>query len=268
LTPSPQLSTVYGPVDSWRYGRSLGIDLLMVDSICSFNCIYCQLGRIHQVIDEQKVFVPTERVVADLQRIDMETVDIVTFSGNGEPTLALNLGDVIDHVRTTYGKPTLVLTNSTWLHDEATRRRLRNASIVDCKLDAASDEVLQRYNRPADGIRLERIIAGIHALRRDPVFRGSLTLQCMFMPLNRGEAGALADLIRGIGPDEAQLNTPRRPYPREWYHEARGNHYGDAPVETTRLHAITLEEAEEIEAILRERTGVPIRSVYRRAPES
>lgn len=263
----PMRSPIYGPVKSWRYGNSLGVDMLMVDSICSFNCMYCQLGNIHQVIDEQKVFVPTELIIAELAKINMADVDIVTFSGSGEPTLALNIGEVIDHINATYNKPSLVLTNSTWLFDAATRKRLSGASIVDCKLDSASDEMLKRYNRVAEGVTLERILRGIKALRHDPEFRGKLTIQSMFMPINKNEVHQLAALIKEIQPAEVQLNTPKRPYPREWYPEARGNHYGEAPVETVTLKTITLEEAQEIEQILRETTGVPIRSVYRTAPK-
>lgn len=260
-------SPIYGPVESWRYGQSLGVDMIVEDSICSFNCVYCQLGNIHQVIDEQKVFCPTERILADLAKVDMDAVDIVTFSGSGEPTLALNLGEIIDHVRHTCDKPVLVLTNSTWLFDPATRRRLRHASIVDCKLDAATNETLRKYNRVADGVTIERIVEGIKAMRDEPGFDGKITIQSMFMPMNKHEAPAIADLIAEIQPAEVQLNTPKRPWPREWYVGARGNHYGDAPVETVDLKTITLEEAEEIERVLRERTGVPIRSVYKRAPK-
>ncbi len=263
----PQRSPIYGPVKSWRYGNSLGVDMLMVDSICSFNCMYCQLGNIHQVIDQQKTFVPTELIIAELAKVNMAEVDIVTFSGSGEPTLALNIGEVIDHLNTTYNKPSLVLTNSTWLFDAETRKRLRNATIVDCKLDAASDAMLQRYNRVAEGVTHERILRGIKALKADAEFQGKMTIQSMFMPINKSEVHQLAALIREIQPAEVQLNTPKRPYPREWYPEARGNHYGEAPVETVTLKTITLEEAQEIEEILKNETGVPIRSVYRNAPQ-
>jgi len=263
----PRRSPIYGPVKSWRYGNSLGVDMQMVDSICSFNCVYCQLGNIHQVIDEQKVFVPTERYIEDLAKIDMDQVDIVTFSGSGEPTLGLNIGEVIEHINEEYQKPTLILTNSTWLYDKATRERLHGASIVDCKLDAASDEMLQRYNRVAEGVTLDRIITGIKAMRDDPGFKGKLTIQSMFMPMNKKEVEQLADIIKDIQPAEVQLNTPRRPYPKEWYPEARGNHNPEAPVDTVQLKTITLEEAQEIESILKERSGVPIRSVYRNAPK-
>lgn len=257
--PSP--SPVYGPVRSWRYGRSLGVDLLFQDSICSFDCVYCQLGRINRVVDRQEVFVPTAQVLEALGHVAMDEVDWVTFSGNGEPTLALNIGEVLEAVRERHGKPTLVLTNSTWLFDAATRARLRSASVIDCKLDAASDATLRRVNRPAPGITLERIVAGIRAMRREPGFTGKLALQCMFLPATVGEARALADLIARIEPDEVQLNTPRRPKPRAW---EVGNRAGVRDGESeglVRLATITREQAAEIEAILREHTTVPILSV-------
>jgi len=251
-------------VRSWRHGSSLGIDPILVDSICSFNCVYCQLGSIHQVVDEQRFFVPTERVVAELATRDLSGVDIATFSGSGEPTLALNLGELVDHVRFVLGKPVLVLTNSTWLHDHDTRGRLRHASIVDCKLDAASDAMLRKFNRPAAGVTLARILDGIRALRRDPRFEGKLTIQTMFMPANANEAAAVADLLADIAPDEIHLNTPRRAYPRAWYLGARGNHgTAEAPVETATLATISPDRAQEIEAILRERTNAVVHSVYR-----
>jgi wyosine [tRNA(Phe)-imidazoG37] synthetase (radical SAM superfamily) len=263
----PQASPIYGPVKSWRFGNSLGVDLLLQDSICSFSCVYCQLGKIHQVIDEQKVFVSTERVLEDLARIDMDAVDIVTFSGSGEPTLALNIGEIIEAIQTTYGKPVLILTNSTWLYDEATRQRILKADIIDCKLDAASDEMLQKFNRVADGVTIDRIVQGIKAMRDEPGRTGKLTVQSMFMPMNLGEAEAIADLLADIQPDEIQLNTPKRPYPKTWYLGSRGNHVGDAPVDTITLKTISEEDAERVEQLLRERTGVPVRSIYRRAPK-
>lgn len=255
------LSSVYGPVKSWRYGSSLGIDLLLQTSICSFNCIYCQLGDIQVRTLEQKIYVPTERVMQDLSQVDMKSVDIVAFSGSGEPTLALNLGEVIGLVKSLYQKPVMVLTNSTLLHDPATRARLRQADIVDCKLDVADDALLRRYNRPVEGITLKRIVQGIKALRSE--HPGKVHLQCMFMPVNVKQAEAIASMIKEIRPDLVQINTPRRPYPKSWTLETRGSHDAPPPVEYSRLQTIREEDAEKIEALL-EATGTPVQSFYRR----
>jgi len=88
-------STVYGPVDSWRVGRSLGVDLLCDTSVCSFRCVYCQLGAINLHTSERRVYVKTERVLADLEASRWREADVITLSGSGEPTLAANLGEVI-----------------------------------------------------------------------------------------------------------------------------------------------------------------------------
>ena len=252
-------SSVYGPVRSWRYGWSLGVDLLLETSICSFNCIYCQLGDIEIVTREQKVYVPTERIVEDLKQVDMDRVDIVAISGSGEPTLALNLGEVIHHIKETYEKPVMILTNASLLTDPATRARVREADIVDCKLDSASDETLEKFNRPAAGITVSKIVEGIQALRAE--YPGKLHLQCMFMPMNVAEAQGLARLIRDIRPDRVQLNTPKRPYPKQWELILRGDHERKSTLPRVSLKTISREQAREIQQIL-EQSGVPVLSVY------
>ncbi|MCC5877540.1 MAG: radical SAM protein [Candidatus Sumerlaeia bacterium] len=262
----PMPSTVYGPVPSWRFGNSLGVDLIVETSTCSFNCIYCQLGHIQRITAEQRLYVPTARILADLEKVDWSKVDVVTFSGSGEPTLATNIDEVIAVVKDSWRKPVMVLTNATLLHDAATRRRLWRADTVACKLDTPDEDIFQRYNRPAEGITLERVVEGIRALKADG-FPGRLALQCMFMPINRDGAERLAELAASIGPDEIHLNTPRRPYPREWYRESRGNHTEAAPVQEVQLKVITLEEAREIEEIIkRANPDARVLSVYTEAP--
>ncbi len=262
--PAPPISTVYGPVASWRFGRSLGVDLLLRTSICSFDCIYCQLGRIREHTERQDIYVPTERVAEDLRQVVWEDVDVVTISGNGEPTLALNLGEVIAHLKDHYARPVHVLTNATWLRDGATRERLYRADVVACKLDAADRETLERVNRPVPGIGMGRILEGIKALRGDPGFGGKLALQCMFLSSNVGTAPQLAELIAEIRPDEVHLNTPRRLYPRVWYPEARGARSSVTPVPGIPLQTISIQEAEEAERIIRAANPqVPVMSVYK-----
>lgn len=86
------ISSVYGPVPSWRAGKSLGIDLILHTSTCSFNCIYCQLGAIQNVTNIRRLFVSTKQVIDDFFNSNWQSADIITYSGSGEPTLATNLG--------------------------------------------------------------------------------------------------------------------------------------------------------------------------------
>ncbi|HYY97718.1 MAG TPA: radical SAM protein, partial [Pyrinomonadaceae bacterium] len=159
--------TVYGPVDSWRLGRSLGVDLLCVDSTCSFRCYYCQLGRINVHTSERAVFVPTRKVMDDLSRADWGAADYVTLSGSGEPTLAANIGEVIREVRRVTGKPVAVLTNAAHLESPHVRRDLLEADSVFCKLDAADEETFGRINRPVGGLTLRGVVGGIKQLRAE-----------------------------------------------------------------------------------------------------
>ena len=254
-------STVYGPVVSWRYGRSLGIDPIVETSTCSFSCIYCQLGQIQRVTAERRVFVPTAGVEADLAAVNWNEVDVVAISGSGEPTLAANLDEIIAAIERAASRPVLILTNATLFHLPEVRRQVAGAGIIECKLDAPTDELLRRINRPAPGITLARIVEGIRALKAE--FAGRLTLQVMLLPANVGRIEEWAALIQSIGPAEVHLNTPRRPYPLEWYLESRGDHESrqySGPKRT--LKGITPEQAAWTEKILRERTGVELVSVY------
>ncbi len=255
-------SSVYGPVQSWRVGQSLGVDLLLQTSTCSFNCIYCQLGDIQLKTAKRKIYVPTEQVVWDLKNSAWQEADIITLSGSGEPTLALNLGEVIHFLKEYTHKPVMVLTNATLLLDPAVIQDLQEADQVACKLDAATEAGLQQMNRPVSGVSLSGIVAGIKNLKAH--YNGKLSLQCMFMPTNRAEVEAMAELINTIQPDEVQLNTPKRPYPLEWHVESRGNH-GQVDYPSRNLRTVDENEATDIETLLQSRTQVPILSIYRKS---
>ncbi len=264
IEPGPASSTVYGPVKSWRLGQSLGIDLLFQSSICSFRCVYCQLGKITVSTAQRQVWVSTERVMADLERSDWQSADVVTFSGNGEPTLALNLGECIQAVKQRTGKDVVVLTNATLLGDPAVRADLGLADRVYAKLDAASNKMLEIIDHPVEAVGgVEAIVAGLEALRAE--YRGILAIQTMVMPNNVREIEALCDIYNRIGPDEIQLNTPLRPVPRAWYPESRGNHSGASPVPESHLKVLTREEATAVETTVRSRTGLKVVSVYQPA---
>lgn len=248
--------TVYGPVDSWRLGRSLGIDLLCVNSICSFRCYYCQLGRINVRTSERAVFVPTRKVLDDLSRADWKGADCVTLSGSGEPTLAANIGEVIREVKRVTGKPVAVLTNSAHLVCPQVRRDLLEADSIFCKLDAADEKTFRRINRPVEGVTLSGVVAGIKRLRAE--YAGRLAVQTMLTPLNADDPEELASLLAEILPDEVHLCAPARPVPPEWCAGARGNlHAGGV-----RLRQLT---SEQVLRFAREMTGL---KVFARRPQT
>lgn len=258
-TESAHESTVYGPVQSWRVGLSLGIDLLYVDSICSFRCVYCQLGKINVHTDLREVYVPTETVMRDLKASDWTRADIITLSGNGEPTLAANIGEVIREIKAFTLKPVLVLTNSAHLSDPLVRREISAADRIFCKLDAAEEKTFRKINRPVEGITLRRIVDGIKTLRAE--YAGFLAIQTMLTQINRNQLEPLATLLKEIQPDEVQLNLPLRPIPRRWSFAARGNQEISTP-DVTSLTPLPRQEALLMETILRQLTDLKIVSRY------
>ncbi len=257
-------STVYGPVKSWRFGMSLGIDPLFYTSTCSFNCIYCQLGHIQNITTEIKEYVSTVKVLSDFkERLKTsEPLDIIMFSGSGEPTLAKNLGEMIIGIKEILPKVEIaILTNAVHLNEPIVQKNLRNIDRVIVKLDAPNDKILKRINRPAEGVSFKSILSGIKAFAQS--YKGALEVQMMFMPLNKNEVDELAKHLKEISPKVVQLNTPKRPYPIGWYRENRGNHIGLHDHETQELKTVTIEEAQNLKESLEAKTGLEILSVYR-----
>ncbi len=201
---------IYGPVPSWRLGASLGIDLLSSKKkICTFDCIYCQLGETSGFTKKPKVYVKTSEVIAELKRLPGVRIDYITFSGNGEPTLAKNLGQAIRAVKKLEIAPVAVLTNASLINQACVRDDLSLADFVIAKVDAYSQGSLEKINHPAKAVRFEKIIRGIKQFKKG--FKGKLALQIMFTDENKNDAGRLAELAREIDPDEVQINTPLRP---------------------------------------------------------
>jgi len=201
---------IYGPVSSWRLGRSLGIDLLSTKKkVCTFDCVYCQLGKTKGFTTKRKLYVPTEKVIGEIKRLPDVRIDYITFSGRGEPTLARNLGEAIKAIKKLRKEPIAVLTNSTLLYRKDVRKELSLADLVAVKLDADSARSLKLINQPAKGVGFFDILTGIKQFRKE--FRGKLALQVMFVQKNRDIAKNIAKLAKSIQPDEIQICAPTRP---------------------------------------------------------
>ncbi len=223
MTSAQRISATYGPVKSWRFGQSLGIDLIGTTSVCSYNCLYCQLGSIEKMTRDRALFVPTAQVVEELAGREWDAVDVVTFSGSGEPTLALNLGDAIAQVKALSSRPVVVLTNGTLLEDLAVQEALMGADHVSVKIDAVSSHLWHRINRPIAGLNLNRILQGMIAFRQS--YPGQFSVQTMVMePWPLCEEQRYAAILKALAPDEVHLNTPLRPRPLHHELEARENH--------------------------------------------
>jgi wyosine [tRNA(Phe)-imidazoG37] synthetase (radical SAM superfamily) len=210
-----KIKYIYGPVFSWRLGFSLGIDLISApQKICTFNCIYCQLGNRAAASKKRHRLVSTAKVLTEFKSILAnfpveKKIDYVTFSGMGEPTLAKNLGAVIKAVKSISNKPVAILTNSSFIDKNYVRRELKEADFVILKLDAPDEKLFKKVNRPGKGVAFSKILSGLKTFRKE--YKGKLALQVMFVKDNKAGAGKIAELARELKPDEVQLNTPLRP---------------------------------------------------------
>ena len=203
------MKSIYGPVPSWRFGCSLGIDpICRKQKVCSFDCVYCQLGRTKVRTTRREEYVSPEKVESELAEADKSTSDVITFSGMGEPTLNSRLDNMIISAKK-YRLPVIVLTNSSLLHLPEVRGALSTADVISAKLDASDERTFQEINRPVEEITFESILEGLVSFRKE--FSGKLALQMMFIEANKKSAAAMARLTLEIGADEVQLDTPLRP---------------------------------------------------------
>ena len=204
---------IYGPVSSWRLGRSLGVDpICSAGKTCSFDCVYCSLGRTTKKTLNRRVFVSSRIVKLNLEKaLKKVKPDIITFSGTGEPTLAKNLGELIETVREVSDLPIAVLTNSSLKFRKDVRRDLAKAEIVKGKLDASNEDILGIVNHPHEEISLSKIVTGLKKFRKE--FDGKFAIEVMFIPENKNFSDEIAEIMGIIEPDEVQINTPLRPSP-------------------------------------------------------
>jgi wyosine [tRNA(Phe)-imidazoG37] synthetase (radical SAM superfamily) len=205
---------VFGPVPSRRLGASLGVDLVP-HKVCCLDCIYCQCGRTTNLTAERKEYVPYDRVIAELKHFlyNNPAPDYITFSGSGEPTLNIRIGDVIRFVKNEKPDiPVAVLTNGSLLSDQKVRAELQDADVVLPSLDAASESRFQMINWPCCRINIRKHIHGLVRFARE--FRGKIWLEVFIIPTyndSEKELILLKRAIEMINPDRIQLNTLDRP---------------------------------------------------------
>jgi len=205
---------LFGPVPSRRLGRSLGIDLVP-QKTCTFDCAYCECGRTTVLTLERREYVPTDRVIAELDDCLAKAPDIdyVTFAGSGEPTLHSGIGDIISFIKDRYPRYRVaVLTNGALFVDPDVRAALMRADLVVPSLDAVSEDIFRDINRPSPGITAGQVVAGLVAFSRE--FPGVIWLEVFIVPGKNDtdeELLRLRDAVAVIAPDRVQVNTLDRP---------------------------------------------------------
>ena len=210
------MNFLFGPVNSRRLGRSLGIDLFR-EKICNLNCVYCEVGPTTVPANRRGLYSPTREILAEITEFcsdphRLAAVDVLTVTAKGEPTLHLDLGVILRHIKSLTDKPVAVLTNGTTLADDEVREALQLADIVVPSLDAVRAESFSRVDRPARGLTVEAIINGLRDFSR--AYRGRLWLEILLVrDINDADADidALLPVLTTLRLDRIQLNTVVRP---------------------------------------------------------
>jgi len=267
---------LFGPVNSRRLGLSLGVDLVPA-KICSFDCVYCEVGRTTGLTCRRGEYVPTGEIIAELEEYFTALAagrvspapQVVTLTASGEPTLHSGIGRIIAFLKERTKLPVVVLTNSSLLGDPQVRLDLMAADILIPSLDSARQESYVRVNRPARECGdPQDLVAGLAAFSEE--FGGEIWLEILLVEgLNDSEEDieALAAAAARIRPSRVQLNTVVRPPADNSAHplttarlgEIAGR-FGRIPVEVIAGYSGSLSGAgegkgEEILKILQRRPG-------------
>jgi len=209
---------VYGPVLSRRLGRSLGLDLVPF-KICTYDCIYCQLGCTTNKTVERKEYVLIANVLTELEQklTAGEAPDYISLAGSGEPTLNVGIGDLIGRIKGLTDIPVAVLTNGSLLWMGEVQDALMEADLVLPSLDAGDECLFQYVNRPHEDISFERMTEGIAVFTKR--FPGKVWLEILLLggvTSILAEVTKIATLAKHIGPARIQLNTVSRPPAEEF----------------------------------------------------
>ncbi len=246
-----QSGILYGPIQSRRFGRSLGINLSPTErKLCSFDCVYCHYGATERLTTDESTFageLPPADLVLEVVESALQSVnelEAITFSGNGEPTLhpdfaaiARGVAELVDRYRPTLR--TVLLSNSTTLGRSEVRHALDHIDVPVFKLDAGTSEAFKAINRPARGVRFDTIVDELTLLE-------DCSLQTLLIdgtPSNTSqeELDAYFRLVGWIAPNEVQLYST------------------DRPVAKSSVGRVPPKRLREIAQEGMERTGVPFR---------
>lgn len=245
---------LYGPVDSRRYGRSLGINLSPCRyKACSFNCVYCHYGPTQKLIFEHDLqgngYPAYEEIVGELQAAleSPVAIDLITFSGNGEPTLHPEFPDLVEAVidlRDTYrpDAKTALLSNSTGLDREDVRQAVTELDLPVLKLDAGTARAFMKINRPAKGVKFETIVD--HLADLDGIYLQTVFLDGMPSNIDPDEMIAYLERVATIQPRGVHLYSI------------------DRPVSHPTISRVDPEWLEDIASQISSETGVPATAFY------
>ncbi len=204
----------FGPVNSRRFGLSLGIDLSPLNKSCNFDCLYCELKSAKPVADISN---PPEvkEIVDEVKKVllDEPNIEVITITSNGEPTLYADLDLLVDAINEIKeNKKLLILSNSSTITDLNIQATLQKIDIVKLSLDCATQKCFEKIDRPLESITIKDIITGIKTFSRN--FNNDLVIEILIVKDindNKDQMQVLNSVLIDINPSRIDLGTIDRP---------------------------------------------------------
>ena len=205
-------SIIFGPINSRRFGMSLGVDLSPALKQCNFDCLYCELAP-SVTMDKQLQTITVKAIIQELRTHLTQNIDVITLTANGEPTLYPHLSELIDEIHTIKGKTeTLILTNSATLISKNVYDALLKLDQVKLSLDAVSADVFKKIDRPHESIKVDEIVEKVVAFSKE--YKGKLFIEILFVhELNdtKEEIEKLNEVLLRVNTQRIDLGTIDRP---------------------------------------------------------
>ncbi|MBN2782004.1 MAG: radical SAM protein, partial [Campylobacterales bacterium] len=206
------MDTIFGPIHSRRFETSLGVDLSPTLKQCNFDCLYCEL-KAAKTTDKQTSVIAVSKIVNDLKKHLHDNIDVITITANGEPTLYPYLNELIDEIDKIKGSTkTLILTNSANLTKIEVFETLLKLDQVKLSLDAISENIFKKIDRPHKSIKIENIVDSVK--RFSQIYKGKLFIEILFVEnINDkdDEIKKLNDALLDIKCDRIDIGTIDRP---------------------------------------------------------
>ncbi len=203
---------IFGPINSRRFGMSLGIDLSPSSKQCNFDCLYCELAPM-ATVSQQSQTIEVSKIINELKTHLNDKIDVITLTANGEPTLYPHLSELIDAIDSIKNQTaTLILTNSANLVDENVFNTLLKLDQVKLSLDAISNDVFKKIDRPHNDIDIKDVLSQV--IKFSNAYKGKLFIEILFVHgLNdtKEEIEKLNHVLMSINSTRIDLGTIDRP---------------------------------------------------------
>ena len=209
---------MFGPVRSRRLGISLGVNNIPY-KFCSYSCVYCQLGRTVNKTIKRRTFYSPENVINNVIEVAkrLGKIDYISFVPDGEPTLDINLKSEIIGIKEALNVPIAVFTNASLLWIDEVKEALYQADLVSIKVDAVSDPIWKRINRPYSKLEIDHILASIEEFVKS--YRGKIISETMLVSGINTISESLKRIsyyLKKLNVNIAYISVPIRPPAEKW----------------------------------------------------